>query len=426
MTSEQPINLEDQIIRHQREAEINFAACVHIDPTGVVEEFGWLTPDDLLDIDIRDWWRKVITGADASKAAIDVGILYRLVGQSNDNGLQYYQKGIYAQVIGEDVYLRAIARHNKDLAKALFERNITDSMTTIQSMAQAIPASAREFPTAVDAHLDFVAGMEEDPQVLYSGIANLDLGMGGFERGTLNILAARPSMGKTAAGWQIAEHNAAHGYKTLYISLEMKKRQLWMRRACGIAGIESRIYKAGKLSEEQKRQLIDISAGLVDKYQQRLVIIDTVPYNTKNIWQAVAEVRPDLLVVDHMGLIDRPGENEVRELGQLSWAGKTIAKQFDLVSLYLYQINRGVEGRDNKRPVMSDLRQSGEIEQNADTVSFLYRQDYYDDPKPGQIVSDTEWIVAKNRDGARNIRVNLEYHLKQQMFYAAAQRQGRE
>lgn len=415
------LNLDVSLIRHQREAEGNFAACVLLGPEGVVEEFGWLSPDEFIDNDIRDFWAKVITGVDIQKAALDTGTLYKLIGKANDNQLQYYQKGNFAQVIAEDIYLRGLANHTKGLAGAIVDRDISESMELVRKMAQEIPATAREFPTAVDAHLDFVAGMEEDPQVIYTGIPNLDTAMGGLERGTLNLLAARPSMGKTAAGYQIAEHNAEKGYTALYISLEMKKRQLWMRRACGIAEIESRVYKAGRLTDEQKQKLIDISNNLVAKYSDRLVIIDSVPFSTKNIWQAVAEVRPDLLVVDHMGLIQRPGANEVQELGAISWAGKMIAKQFNCAVLYLYQINRGVEARDNKRPEMSDLRGSGEIEQNADTVSFLFRQDYYQEPKPGQIVSETEWIVSKNRDGVRNIRVHLEYHLKRQVFYAKAQ-----
>lgn len=419
------LNLDVALIRHQREAEGNFAACVLLGPEGVVEEFGWLSPDEFIDNDIREFWAKVITGVDIQKAALDTGTLYKLIGKANDNQLQYYQKGNFAQVIAEDIYLRGLANHTKGLANSIVDRDISESMELVRKMAQEIPATAREFPTAVDAHLDFVAGMEEDPQVIYTGIPNLDTAMGGLERGTLNLLAARPSMGKTAAGYQIAEHNAEKGYTALYISLEMKKRQLWMRRSCGIAEIESRVYKAGRLTDEQKQKLIDISNNLVAKYDERLVIIDSVPFSTKNIWQAVAEVRPDLLVVDHMGLIQRPGANEVQELGAISWAGKMIAKQFNCAVLYLYQINRGVEARDNKRPEMSDLRGSGEIEQNADTVSFLFRQDYYQEPKPNQILSETEWIVSKNRDGVRNIRVHLEYHLKRQMFYAKAQEQAK-
>ena len=417
--SESPRALIEKIITHQRQAEISFCACVFMGEN-VAEQFGWLSPDKFRDIGAREYWAKCITGLEPTKAAIDCGIMARLVGQMNDLMLTPSQAEAFAQTISDDCFLVSVCQKNDQLATKLFKRDTAEAMAIIQAMAQEIPANAREYPTAVDAHLDFVSGLDDDPQVIYTGIPNLDTALGGFERGTLNILAARPSMGKSAGGYQIAEYNADHAYTALYISLEMKRRQLWMRRACGIAEIDSRLYKARRLTDEQKEQLIRISNELVDKYAERLVIIDAVPQDVKSIWQAVAEVRPDILIVDHLGLVARPGDNDVTELGALTWGLKMMAKQFNCAALVLYQLSRSNTKRDNKRPVMADLRGSGMIEENADTISFLHRDDYYEDPQPGQIVSPTEWIVDKNRDGVRNIRVKLEYHLKRQLFYAQA------
>ncbi len=417
MTDEITVDLEEQLIRHQREAEANFAACVFMYPSDALQSFGWLSPDCLLDLEIKAFWQKVLIGDDVYKAAIDVGVFNRLGRRVADNSYPHSQLTVFAQVISEDVYLRKLAVDSRGLATAINDRNINAGLNAIRQLSQEVPATKHEFPKAVDAHIDFMVGLEEEPQVIYTGISNLDLAMGGMERKTMNMLAARPSMGKTAAAYQIAEYNAEKGLKALYLSPEMNKRQLWMRRICGLAEIESRVYKAGKLTDEQKCLMAELSGELVEKYGNRLTIIDTTPLTMQDIWQAVSEVRPDILIVDHMGLISRERKNEVTELGDLSWQGKVIAKQFNCASLFLYQLSRDSEKRDNHRPNMSDLRGSGEIEQNLDTCSFLYRDDYYEEPIPGQTVSKTEWIIDKNRDGARNVRVNLEYHLKKQMFF---------
>ena len=417
MSDEPTLDLEAQLIAHQREAEINFAACSFMFQGDLQQGYGWLSPENLLDLEIKSFWQKILVGDDVYKAAIDAGIFNRLGRRVAENNYYPSELNVFAQVISEDVYLRKLAVDSRNLAKAINERSINAGLDAIRQLAQEVPSTKHEYPKAVDAHIDFMIGLEDDPQVIYTGISNLDLAMGGLERRTMNMLAARPSMGKTAAAYQIAEHNAEKGLKALYISPEMNKRQLWMRRVCGLAGVESRVYKAGKLTDEQKRQMADISGELVEKYGNRLTIIDTAPITMQDIWQAASEVRPDILIVDHMGLIYREHKNEVSELGELSWQGKVIAKQFNCASLFLYQINRDAEKRDNKRPSMSDLRGSGEIEQNIDTCSFLYRDDYYEDPIPGQTVSKTEWIIDKNRDGARNVRVNLNYHLKKQAFF---------
>jgi replicative DNA helicase len=287
-------------------------------------------------------------------------------------------------------------------------------------MAQAIPAINRHYPDAGDAHLDFVAGMDEASYTLPTGISSLDRAFGGWDTSTMGILAARPSMGKTSIGFQFAEYQATHGETALYFSLEMSRRQLWTRRVCGLAEIDPKVYKSRTFDQTQADMLLTLSGDYAARVDERLRVIDSVPMDMTQIWQAVAELRPRFVVIDHLGLVKHTNPNEVNGLHDIAWAGKMMAKQFGCFVLFLYQLNRGTEARDDKRPTLSDLRGSGRLEEDGDLIMFLYRHDYYVKSETAPIVSPTEFIVAKNRDGVMNQGIKLEYHLKKQEFYATA------
>lgn len=419
--------LVEKLIAHQRQAELTFCALACMDADGAREQAGYLSPDVMLDEQLREYWRKLLTGGDGTQTALDCGLFWKFNTVNEDLFLAGSNPpGAFAQTIMSDVYLRKIAEDNNKLAALLIERDLDRVRGLVGEMAQAIPTVSRHYPDAGDNHLEFVAGMSEETHTLPTGISTLDAALGGWDTGTMSILAARPSMGKTSIAFQFAEHQARQGEKALYFSLEMKRRQLWIRRICGLLEIDPKVYKSRSFNDAQAEQLKQTSEEYADAIGDRLRVIDDVPLDMTQIWQTVAELRPSFVVIDHLGLVKHTNPNEVNGLHDVAWSGKMMAKQFDCHTMFLYQLNRGTEdrSRDNKRPGMADLRGSGRLEEDADMIGFLYREDYYNKPDAPKTVSETEYIVAKNRDGVMNQCIYLEYHLKKQYFYARATAQA--
>lgn len=248
-------------------------------------------------------------------------------------------------------------------------------------------------------------------------ITPIDNSLGGLERQTLTILAARPSMGKSTLAWQIARNIASNGLKAYIFTLEMGNNNLWAKAACGSLGLRWRDFRAGNATKQQKDELRIEVKRLMKLYGKNL-LMDEGMNTTDTIWQMVDKHRPDLVVVDHLRLVANMDDSEVRRLGYMSTKMKEIAKEFNCSSLVLAQLNRGVENRSNKRPQLADLRESGQIEENADVVLMMYREDYYDDDSPPPEHSKTELLVRKFRDDILSQRVNLTFDTKHQFFGA--------
>ena len=168
----------------------------------------------------------------------------------------------------------------------------------------------------------------------------------------------------------------------------------------------------------------DMSSQLMAVYEDRLLVDDRSGVTLNDIWEMTATYKPDLLIIDHLGLVNgrHAGQTEIKWLGEVSWTAKQIAREFDCVSLLLSQLSRGVE-KENRRPILSDLRDSGELEQNADNVFFIHRENVDQDVNG---YSPTELIIAKFRNGMSASCVNLQFDLPGQWFYTkdelAAQR----
>ena len=217
---------------------------------------------------------------------------------------------------------------------------------------------------------------------LSTGLPSLDAALGGMEDGALYVLAGRPGMGKSALGVQIAEHNARQGIGTLIVSLEMQAAQLGRRVLSRLSGVPLRGMRHGDWSDWQASQIVQAQQTLE---RLPLVIEDQSGLNPQMIAAKARAVHRKhglgLLVVDHLHIVATPASTErmgaTWAVGQVSNALKRLAKDMDIPVLALAQLNRGVEGRDDKRPTMSDLRQSGEIEQDAEAIMMLYRPEYY-------------------------------------------------
>ena len=256
-----------------------------------------------------------------------------------------------------------------------------------------------------------------------SGLKDIDNKLGGFQRSDLIILAARPSMGKTAFSLNIAQNAAAAlmngkpgGASVAVFSMEMSAEQLVARILSGSAAVDSHRLQSGQLDDEEFGRIVSVSNTLSDLKifidDQPQIPISTLRSRCRRLKR---QHNIDLIVVDYLQLMRgsgmRKNESRVQEISEISMGLKTVARELNVPVIALSQLSRGVESRDNKRPMLSDLRESGSIEQDADVVMFLYREDYYLEkalgatPTPEQleelekIRGITELLISKNRKG---------------------------
>jgi replicative DNA helicase len=255
--------------------------------------------------------------------------------------------------------------------------------------------------------LDRVQEMSENPNDitgLATGYHDLDRMTSGLQAGDLIVLAARPSMGKTSLAINIAEHAAlTHGAVVAVFSMEMGASQLAVRIVGSIGRIDQTHLRTGRLTDSEWPRL----AEAVEKLRTVSLHIDETPGLTTGELRSAARRlarqhgKLGLIVVDYLQLMgvssSMSEENRATAVGEISRGLKMLAKELQCPVLALSQLSRGVESRNDKRPMMSDLRESGAIEQDADLVVFIYRDDYYhpDSKEPGV----SEIIISKQRNG---------------------------
>jgi replicative DNA helicase len=173
------------------------------------------------------------------------------------------------------------------------------------------------------------------------------------------------------------------------------------------------------VNPDDLNRIVEATSLLMSRYDNYLLVNDHV--NTSaTIWQSVEKHKPDLVVIDHLRLVADPGESENNRLGEITQRLKDLAKAFNCQVLCLAQLNRNTEARDDKRPMLSDLRESGKIEENADQILMIYRDDYYemDQQKLFKKPSPTEILIRKFRDDVMNQRVLLSFDATHQWFEA--------
>jgi len=254
--------------------------------------------------------------------------------------------------------------------------------------------------------LDWVEEMSQNPNDITgvpTGFYDFDRMTSGLQPGDLVVLAARPSMGKTALAINIAEHVAVNeGLPVAVFSMEMGAAQLAIRIVGSIGRIDQGHLRTGKLSDDEWPRLTEA----IEKLRSISLHIDETPGLTPSELRANARRlarqcgKLGLIVVDYLQLMSgtsSDGDNRATELGEISRGLKMLAKELQCPVIALSQLNRSVEQRTDKRPMMSDLRESGAIEQDADVIMFIYRDDYYnkDSKEPGV----AEVIIGKQRNG---------------------------
>jgi replicative DNA helicase len=252
---------------------------------------------------------------------------------------------------------------------------------------------------------------------LSTGFRELDFITAGLQPSDLIIIAARPSMGKTSLCLNIGEHVALHERKTVAIfSLEMSKGQLVQRMICSQAEVNAHRLRLGMLPETAWHK---ISRAVQDLWEAKIFIDDTPDISALEMRAKCRRLRAehglDLVIVDYLQLMrsHRRAENRTQEISDIARALKGLARELNVPIVALSQLSRAVEHRENKRPMLSDLRESGSIEAEADVVAFIYRPEYYamkeavtsEDMEVGALpreegrVEEAEIIIAKQRNG---------------------------
>lgn len=262
-----------------------------------------------------------------------------------------------------------------------------------------------------------------------SGYQDLDRMTSGFQRSDLIIVAARPSVGKTAFALNVAQNVAARaGQNVAIFSLEMSAQQLVQRMLCAEGNIDANRMRNGAFQEEDWEKLTMAIATLS---QAGLYIDDTAGITVNGIRSKCRRLKAEkglgLIMIDYLQLIHGSGrESRQQEISAISRELKAIARELDCTVIALSQLSRAVEQRQDKHPMLSDLRESGSIEQDADIVAFLYREDYYDQETENN--NTIEILLAKQRNGPigkvelaflkeYNKFVNLSQHAEEKMPY---------
>jgi replicative DNA helicase len=235
-----------------------------------------------------------------------------------------------------------------------------------------------------------------------TGFVDLDKMTNGFQKNDLIIVAARPSVGKTAFALNIAQNVAVRAKETVAIfSLEMSAPQLVQRMICAEANLDANVMRTGDFKDDDWAKL---TMGISSLSEAEIYIDDSPALTVADIRSKCRRLKKEkglgMIVIDYLQLIHgrgKGGENRQQEVSEISRTLKQIARELEVPVVALSQLSRGVEQRQDKRPMMSDLRESGSIEQDADIVSFLYRDDYYNqDSEKKNII---EIIIAKQRNG---------------------------
>jgi len=319
----------------------------------------------------------------------------------------------YARIVHDKAALRRLIERANQIARRCFEdRGEVDDIIDFAETAifevserkhrQSFHPISRIIEKNIDA-LEERQGNKALITGVPTGFSDLDSLTSGLQPSDLLILAARPSMGKTAFALNIARNAAVdHGTPVAVFSLEMSKEQLSMRMLCSEARVDSSRLRSGFFSQEDWVRLTDAAGTLSDAP----VFIDDSPnISATEIRAKSRRLKLDkglgLVIIDYLQLMKAPVSSERRdlEISEISRSLKALAKELDLPVLALSQLNRKLEERSDKRPQLSDLRESGALEQDADVVAFIYREEVYNKDENSPNRGTAEILLKKQRNG---------------------------
>ncbi|RED83335.1 replicative DNA helicase [Cohnella sp. LGH] len=318
----------------------------------------------------------------------------------------------YATIVEEKSLLRRLIRTATQIVSNGYATEDDVSVLLNDAEARIMELSNRRSSTGFISIRDVLMEVFERVEFLFnnrggvtgipSGFVDLDRMTAGFQPNDLIIVAARPSVGKTAFALNVAQNVAVRASETVAIfSLEMSAAQLVQRIICAESNVDAQRMRTGHLEGDDWEKL-SMAIGALSEAQ--IYIDDTPGITVSDIRAKCRRLKKEkglgMILIDYLQLIQgrgKAGENRQQEVSEISRTLKQIARELEVPVIALSQLSRGVEQRQDKRPMMSDLRESGSIEQDADIVAFLYRDDYYD--KESEKKNIIEIIIAKQRNG---------------------------
>jgi len=317
----------------------------------------------------------------------------------------------YATIVSEKAMLRNLIRLNEEIASACYLSNdkVEDIMDdTEKRMFELLQKrNSGEFTPIKQVVLNALDTIEKASKVkgnvtgIPSGFRDLDYKTAGFQNADFILIAARPSMGKTALVLNMAQHMAFKDNRGVAIfSLEMSKEQLVNRLFALESGVNSQNIRTGNLKDEEWSRLIE-GAGVVGN--SKLIIDDTPGITVAELRSKCRKYKLEhdmgMIIIDYLQLMSGKGrsDNRQQEISEISRSLKSLARELNVPVIALSQLSRAVESRPDKRPMLSDLRESGAIEQDADVVMFIYRDDYYNHDTEDQGIAEIN--IAKQRNG---------------------------
>ena len=387
-------------------AERQLVSLVSLYPEFFTQARG-LKPEQFSNVEARAGWSKIVAAFEAGLTPDPVDYLSLQDLSYPPVPLRHEAEALVDRVSQSDYRLNLI-RYAEALVLAVEKRDI-DAAQALLSNPPRRDNSMNSSASAPDIASRLWDAMESQTALLPTGLYPLDKVVGGgYESQTLTILMARPGMGKTAAIVQAADMATRRGLSVLVLSKEMSEDQFVRRLATRRAELPVNMIKSKTWSEAQQARYADELSGLMER--KTLFVDGSTPQTTAQVMERCAEIkhkygRLDFVMADHLRLFADRADNETHRLGAISWGFKRIAKELDTRVIVASQLNRSVEGQSDKRPDLKDLRDSGEIEENADNVISLYRDKYYT-PESNDIA---EFIAAKARDGERNLRITCDF-----------------
>jgi replicative DNA helicase len=318
----------------------------------------------------------------------------------------------YVNVVDQKSTLRRLIRTANEIVTDGYERQnevdvlLNEAERKILEVSQG-KGSASFIPisdvlTSAYATIDKLHKQSGETTGIPTGFRDLDQVTAGFQRNDLIIVAARPSVGKTAFALNISQNVATRADENVAIfSLEMGAEQLVMRMLCAEGNVDAQRLRTGQLEDEDWGKL---SLAMSSLSQAGIYIDDTPGIRVNDIRAKCRRLKQEhglgMIMIDYLQLIQgngRSSDNRQQEVSEISRSLKSLARELEVPVIALSQLSRGVESRQDKRPMMSDIRESGAIEQDADIVAFLYRDDYYN--KETEDANTIEIIIAKQRNG---------------------------
>lgn len=335
----------------------------------------------------------------------------------------------YATIVHDKSLLRQVIHVTSNISERAYKQDFEDVPTFLDTLeAEVFAVSEKKETKGLVDSSELVKASLEKLEKLYaqqgevtgisSGYTEMDEMTAGFHSGELSIIAARPSMGKTAFSLNIALNAALREKKSVaYFSVEMAKEQVMIRLLAAEAKIKLGDLRIGQIDDKSWPKLINTAAAMSEA---KIFIDDTAGISPFEIRAKARRLKArhglDMIMIDYLQLMSlkQKVESREREVSEISKMLKAIAKELEVPVIALAQLNRGVEGRSDRRPMLSDLRESGSIEQDADIIMMLFREDYYDRDNP-DIKGLAEVIIGKQRNGPTGA-VKLRWHADYGVF----------